>query len=57
MQKKLKEFLIRMLYVEMLGHDASFGYIKAVELTASANLLEKRVGMLVKVAGSFLFCL
>jgi hypothetical protein len=45
-QKKIKEMLIRVLYVEMLGHDASFGYIKAIELTASTNLLQKRVGYL-----------
>ena len=45
-KKRQKEFLIRLMYVEMLGHDASFGYIKAVELTASTNLLQKRVGYL-----------
>lgn len=44
--KRMKEFLVRILYVEMLGHDASFGYIKAVELTACGNLLQKRVGYL-----------
>ncbi|RYG51192.1 hypothetical protein EON66_11025, partial [archaeon] len=45
--KKLKEFLLRILYVEMLGHNGSFGYMKAVELSASSNLLEKRVAYLV----------
>ncbi|RHY08872.1 hypothetical protein DYB37_000512, partial [Aphanomyces astaci] len=45
-KKKQKEFLIRLMYVEMLGHDASFGYIKAVEMTASTNLIQKRVGYL-----------
>lgn len=45
-KKRQKEFLLRLMYVEMLGHDASFGYIKAVECTASTNLLQKRVGYL-----------
>ena len=45
--KRLKEFLIRLLYVEMLGHDASFGYMKSVELSASLNLMEKRVSYLI----------
>jgi AP-4 complex subunit epsilon-1 len=43
-RRKLKELLIRLIYVEMLGHDGSFGYIKAVELCASTNLMQKRVG-------------
>lgn len=46
-KKRSKEFLVRMLYVEMLGHDASFGYIKAVEMAASSSLFHKRTGYLV----------
>ena len=46
-KKRAKEFLVRLLYVEMLGHDASFGYIKAVEMAASASLFHKRTGYLV----------
>lgn len=30
----------------MLGQDASFAYIKAVELCASTNIIQKRVGYL-----------
>ncbi|CAI9772294.1 unnamed protein product [Fraxinus pennsylvanica] len=44
---KLKEYLVRLLYVEMLGHDASFGYIYAVKMTHDENLLFKRTGYLV----------
>jgi AP-4 complex subunit epsilon-1 len=45
-KKKLKELIIRAIYVEMLGQDASFAYIKAVELCASTNLLQKKAGYL-----------
>lgn len=45
-KKKLKELVIRCFYVEMLGHDASFSYIKAVELCASTSIHQKKVGYL-----------
>jgi AP-4 complex subunit epsilon-1 len=47
----MKELLIRAIYVEMLGHDASFSHIYAVNLTQSKNLLVKRIGYL----SAFLF--
>jgi len=45
-EKKMKELLIRAIYVEMLGHDAQFAHIYAVNLTQSKNLLVKRIGYL-----------
>jgi len=44
--KKMKEYIIRLVYIEMLGHDASFGYIQAVKMTHDDNLLLKRSGYL-----------
>lgn len=45
-EKKLRELLIRAIYVEMLGHDASFSHIHAVNLTQSKSLLVKKIGYL-----------
>ncbi|KAF8402160.1 hypothetical protein HHK36_013112 [Tetracentron sinense] len=45
-KRKMKEFIIRLVYVEMLGHDASFGYIHAVKMTHDDSLLLKRTGYL-----------
>ena len=41
-----KEYLIRSIYLEMLGHDASFAYLFAVNLTQDKNIMNKRVGYL-----------
>jgi AP-4 complex subunit epsilon-1 len=45
-KRKMKEYIIRLVYIEMLGHDASFGYIYAVKMTHDDNLLLKRTGYL-----------
>ncbi|KAA3469321.1 AP-4 complex subunit epsilon-like [Gossypium australe] len=45
-KRKMKEYIIRLVYVEMLGHDASFGYIHAVKMTHDDILLVKRTGYL-----------
>lgn len=42
----MKEYLVRLIYCEMLGHDVAFGHFQAVRMTQSVGLLEKRVGYL-----------
>lgn len=44
--KKMKELLLRAIYIEMLGHDASFAYIHAINLAQSSSLIAKRIGYL-----------
>ena len=41
-----KEYLIRAIYLEMLGQDASFSYLYAVNLTQDKNIMNKRLGYL-----------
>ncbi|KAM1049162.1 hypothetical protein ACFX2C_028290 [Malus domestica] len=45
-KRKMKEYIVRLVYVEMLGHDGSFAYIHAVKMTHDDNLLLKRTGYL-----------
>ncbi|KAK1282590.1 AP-4 complex subunit epsilon [Acorus calamus] len=45
-RRKMKEYVIRLIYAEMLGHDASFGYIHAVKLAHDGSLPSKRTGYL-----------
>ena len=47
--------MVRLIYCEMLGYDASFGYIHAIKLAQQGNLLEKRVGMYVFKTSVLLF--
>jgi AP-4 complex subunit epsilon-1 len=42
----MKEFITRAIYIEMLGQDASFIYIRAVELCASSSISQKKAGYL-----------
>ncbi len=44
--KNLKEYLIRAMYIEMLGHSAPFAHIHAINLAQSKSLILKRIGYL-----------
>jgi AP-4 complex subunit epsilon-1 len=45
-QTKMREFCMRMMYCEMLGHPVEFGYIHAVNMTQRTVLAEKKTGYL-----------
>ncbi|XP_071511137.1 AP-4 complex subunit epsilon-1-like [Diadema antillarum] len=45
-QTKMKEFLVRLIYCEMLGQSANFSYIHALKMAQQGVLLNKRVGYL-----------
>ncbi|CAM4733934.1 unnamed protein product [Leuciscus chuanchicus] len=44
--KQMREVMVRAMYCEMLGYDASFTYIHAIKLAQQGSVLEKRVGYL-----------
>ncbi|XP_028285782.1 AP-4 complex subunit epsilon-1 [Parambassis ranga] len=44
--RQMKELMVRTIYCEMLGYEASFSYIHAIKLAQQGSVLEKRVGYL-----------
>ena len=43
-QRQMREYLIRLIYCEMLGVECSWGYIHAVKFTQTGSTLDKRIG-------------
>ncbi|XP_059917333.1 AP-4 complex subunit epsilon-1 [Gadus macrocephalus] len=44
--RQMKELMVRAVYCEMLGYEASFSYIHAIKLAQQGTALDKRVGYL-----------
>ncbi|XP_061630694.1 AP-4 complex subunit epsilon-1 [Phyllopteryx taeniolatus] len=44
--RQMKDLMVRAIYCEMLGYEASFCYIHAIKLAQQGTALEKRVGYL-----------
>lgn len=44
--RQMKEAMVRAIYCEMLGYEASFSYIHAIKLAQQGGILDKRVGYL-----------
>jgi len=45
-KSKMREYLLRLVYLEMLGHDASFAYIHVVNACSDKNWMLKKIGYL-----------
>jgi len=45
-KERIREIMLRLMYLEMLGHDASFGYIHAVKACVESDVTIKRSGYL-----------
>ena len=43
-QRQMREYLVRLIHCEMLGHECPWGYIHAVKFTQSTGILDKRIG-------------
>ncbi|KAI8465281.1 MAG: AP-4 complex subunit epsilon-1 [Monoraphidium minutum] len=41
-----REYMVRVMYCEMLGHDASFAYIPCLQFASDSNLLTKKAAYL-----------
>ena len=42
-KRGVRESLIRLAYVEMLGHDASWGHVRALQACSDPDVLTKKV--------------
>lgn len=41
-----KDFLVGLIYCEMLGYKVTFGYMHALKMIADSNILIKKLGFL-----------
>ena len=41
----MREYLVRLIYCQMLGVECSWGHIYAVKFTQNNNIIDKRIGM------------
>jgi AP-4 complex subunit epsilon-1 len=41
--RQMKELMVRLIYVEMLGHDASWGHVNALRACSEKAMLTKKV--------------
>lgn len=51
-----REYMVRVMYCEMLGHDASFAYIPCLQFASDANLLTKKVCAHMRAPGGARVC-